>query len=482
MQVWAKGINYMQFWDFSYRGPVMAALALLMAGSAPTVVQAQNKVYPAGLTNIAAAVNGGRIVSSTSAFGTDGKWSAQNLIDGEAYSPSRKTGSNGWASARFDPIKMESVTIGFAGDKIRRIGLIKINPGAATIPERWVKDVEAQVALDENGPYRTVSELAVRREAVDQSFVILPAQARFVRFRFRSNYGSDVNVAAGEIEIYEAIDTEDGNIGNIIGRLEQSISELKTIRDSLAQRTGSGPDSKSSPNVNIAAAANGGKILGFSSLYDKDNDYSPKNLIDGQNFNPYTGTGSNGWASDSFNPGDEFVTIGFRDERVRAINRVVVNPTSNQASLRWARRMEILVSSDSPVQGPWRLAATIELKTGRGEDRNQEFAIGPVEAKYVRFVFMANGPNDLDLPGVKPGVNSPRAVSLGEIELYEVSDSSSALNALISRYEGILKDLKRLNEDGVKPGKPVVNQKGATTTLKKSDMPDVVADETTEVM
>lgn len=475
----------MQLMKLKNACPIMAVFGLMLAAGPPAnVAHAQSRAIPTDLINIAAASNGGRIVERSSVFEDDAKWAAENLIDGQVYSPTKNSGSYGWASSKVDPILRESVTIGFAGDKVRHIGKIVINPASNTIQQRWAKDIEVQGSTESaEGPWRAIAELTVRSEAVDQSFSILPTEARFVRFRFRSNHGSDVNVALGEIEIYEAIDTDEP-LGGVIGRFEQAVSDLKRYRDAQVQ-LGKGGDPKatnrkaegesaaptrvsddtlatvqlmqlltgndkmlfSSSPTNVAAAANGGKIVNYSSFLDKDPTYSPDNLIDGQVYNRETKKGSLGWSSHRFEPGREFVTIGFRDDRTKVISRIILNPMSDQPSMRWARRVEMQVTSDSPKTGPWRTVAMLNLQI---EARNQDFDIRPVEAKYVRFVFQANGPGDLDLPGMKPGVSSDFAVSLGEIEMYEVSDSTEALNALIARFEGILRDLKRLNADGAK--------------------------------
>jgi hypothetical protein len=496
---------------------MLAAFGLVMVGGAAVnSVQAQAKVWPTNLVNIAAASNGGHVVKSTSMFENDSKWTADNLIDGQVYNDAKGTGSFGWGSSKYDPIRMEAITLGFAGDQSKRIGRIVINPASNTIWQRWAKDISVEASNEgADGPWRSVGELTLSPEPVAQSFTNLPTDARFVRFSFRTNQGSDVNVALGEIEIYEAINTEEP-LGNLIGRLEQAVGELKHYRNAQAQLGGIDPkankraaageaettpakmspetlatlqlvelmtgDDKnvfSSASTNIAASANGGKIVDFSSIFEKNNAYGPNNLIDGQNFNRETNKGSFGWASEGFAPGREFVTIGFKDDRTRVINRIIINPTSNQSSLRWARTINVEVTSDSPKKGPWRTVATINMRFGRGEERNQDFNIRPVEAKYVRFRFMANGPEDIDLPNAIPGVNSDRAVSLGEIEIYEISDSSKVLDALIGRFEGILNDLKRLNDSDAKDA---INTQRPKAAIKGAELPDVRQTEQPDVM
>jgi hypothetical protein len=449
------------------------------------VARAQTPVYPTDLTNIAAASNGGHIVSATSTFENSDEWSANNLIDGKIYDSKNNSGSLGWSSNKYDPITMDSVTIAFADDASKQIGKIVLNPTAAVPPERWAKDIEVQVSNGTAaGPYRTVALLTLRREAKPQAFLILPATGKYVRFLFRSNQGSDRAVALGEIEIYEAIPQTDA-IGQLIARMEQAITELKQYRELDVQRrnsntvasadsgslhnvfSGEGAPSAATiqlvqlmvkddtptfpvSNVNIAAAKNGGKIMNYSSLFSDDANFAAKNLIDSQVFDPTNQKSSWGWSSEGFVPGREFVTLGFGDDRPHLIGKLVLNPSSNQAMLRWARRVDVEVTSGSAKDGPWRTITTLNL---RPEPVNQEFLIRPVEAKYLRFVFQANGPSDINLPGLTPGVNSDRSVSLGEIEVYEATATANVLDAVIGRFESILTDLKNLrHEEETKTG------------------------------
>jgi hypothetical protein len=447
----------------------LLTIAVVLASG---VANAQGKVWPTELTNIAAAANGGRVIGATSTLDNDTKFAASNLIDGQVWTAENQGTSQGWCSNKFDPINMDSVTLGFANNSSHLIGKIVLNPGAAVVPSRWAKDVEVQVSnTSAEGPYQSVAILTLERTATDQSFTILPVQARFVRLLMRSNWGSDRGTALGEVQIYEAIPQTDA-VGQLIARFEQAVQDLKNYRDTDVQMGNGGgqrvsetPKSLDQATVqlvqlvtpgqekyfpvsktNIAAAKNGGKIMNFSSVYDKNDKYGADTLIDGQTYDPVKNTGTFGWASQGFVPGKEFVTLGFGDDRIHLIGKIVMNPSSNQSPLRWARRVDVQVTSGSATDGPWRSAATINL---RAEPVNQEFILRPVEAKYVKLVFMANGPGDINLPGMIPGVNSDRSVSLGEVEIYEATASSQVLDSLIGRFEQILIDLKRLRESGV---------------------------------
>ncbi|MBV9867481.1 MAG: discoidin domain-containing protein [Abitibacteriaceae bacterium] len=468
---------------------LVAALSANIALSRP--VQAQSRTWATGLTNIAAAANGGRIINVSSTIDNDAKFAATNLIDGKVYNADKKTGSFGWASDKYDPVNMEYVTIGFKDNSLHTIGKIVINPAASVAPERWVKDVEVEASTESaEGPYQVVAQLTVLKKGEPQEFTILPAPARFVRLLFRTNYGSDRAVALGEVEIYEAVNPTDG-LGGLISRMEGAVNELKQYRQAqadtggttvadaasdngvtnaaltssnhkpgkpqlseatlqLIQQNGGNPATASAASPrNIAAAQNGGRVVDFSSTFVSDPAkgadpvYSPDNLIDGDVFREKDNAGSFGWASQGFAPGKQYVTIGFRGDRTHVINRIVVNPSSNQSSLRWARRIDVQVTTESSKTGPWQTVATLNLRL---EPVNQEFKIPSIEAKYVRFVFMANGPGDVKLPGIDQDVNSDRSVSLGEIEIYEPAAESAALDSVIGHLQQILVDLKRLYE------------------------------------
>lgn len=476
------------------------ALGLIMGVSLAWsgAAHAQTRAWATSLTNIAAAANGGHIVSVSSTIDkNDPQFAASNLIDGQVFNTvnGKTSGSFGWASDKYDPVNMEYVTIGFKDNALHNIGKIVINPTTNVAPERWVKDMEVQASTaTADGPYSVVAQLTVLKKAQTQEFTILPAPARFVRLMFRTNWGSDRAVALGEIEMYDSVNAADP-LGGLITRMEGAVSELKQYRQTQQDIQGtiqaSAPDAATSRPValpkptgqphlseatlqliqqttgdasvapvrarpttaaslrNIAAAANGGKIVDYSSIFvsdpaqGPDSAYGPDKLIDGQNFSPQDNTGSSGWASQGFAPGKQFVTIGFRDDRTHVINRIVVNPASNQSSLRWARRIEVQVATTAAKTGPWQTVATLNLRMEVG---NQEFKLASVEAKYVRFVFMANGPGDVKLAGLDPDVNSDRSVSLGEIEIYEPVAESAALDAVIGNLQQILVDMKRVYE------------------------------------
>jgi hypothetical protein len=425
-------------------------------GMLPLAAGAQNRVLSTDLTNIAAASSGGRVVSVTSTFDNNKIYAGQNLIDGKVWNGTNAN-SRGWVSDKYDPIDMDSVTLGFAGNRIYRIGRIVINPANDQTPERWAKDIEIQTSVETaEGPWNPVAQLSLTQSPTPQTFDMLPAPARFVRVVVRTNYGSDRAVALGEVEIYESIGDSDP-VGALITRFEGALNELKGYRKERMENSviptsgGTAP----TPNVrdvqlaaagistgktNIAATKNGGKVLAFSSMYNNDAAFGPEKLIDGENYREADNKGSNGWASNSFEPGKEYVTLGFAKDATKVIDRFIINPASNQSDLRWARRMDVQVTTGNFKDGPWKDITTINLKP---QAVNQEFSFRPVEAKYVRFIFRANGPGFV-LPGGDPNINSDRAVSLGEIEIYESATPDDKLDSVISRLNQVLVEMKTL--------------------------------------
>ncbi len=181
----------------------------------------------------------------------------------------------------------------------------------------------------------------------------------------------------------------------------------------------------SAEDYNLAALKNGGRIVRVSSYEDET--WKAENLIDGEIYNPKIEKGSKGWASKSpwelVEPGlnpppdrlgvgrrSEEVVIGFKDNQIKSIGRIVINPQTEDAPFtnRGVRLFEMQVSTQTE-DGPWRSLGRAEVPqkpdsvTG---SFNFSFNIVPaVQARYVRIIFLANW-------------NSDRHISCGEIEIY----------------------------------------------------------------
>ncbi len=194
----------------------------------------------AGITNIAAAENGGQIKAfSSQRLDENGQvmpeWQVTNLIDGKHivgnFTPAD---SYGWSSQSVpSDEKPEWIVFGFKDDRTHLLRRIVIDPQTDDPPVigRWVRWFTLQVSTTTpEGPYKTVHSFLVDNRAVQQFFDFTPVEARYVRLLVTANHGSDKCVGMGEVEIYEAI-VADGVIDDLIVRLENLLTELKRYRD-----------------------------------------------------------------------------------------------------------------------------------------------------------------------------------------------------------------------------------------------------------
>lgn len=196
-----------------------------------------------------------------------------------------------------------------------------------------------------------------------------------------------------------------------------------------------------SGEVNIVAAANGGRIVAVSSEARDQNgrvipQWAAKNLIDGKyvvgNFVP---PDSYGWSSDRAPTPDhpEWVIFAFKNDQTRLINRIAIDPTTDDPPFigRWVRDVELQVSTTTP-SGPYKTVGRFIVVN---KAIKQTFEFPPVEARYVRLVIHSNHGSD-------------KCVEMGEFEVYEAIVSTDVLDQLIIRLENLLRDLKRYR-DGV---------------------------------
>ncbi len=437
---------------------------------------------PTDTVNIAAASRGGRIVNQPTVLDDQKEYGSQNLIDEKIYSADGK-GSFGWVSNHYDPINMEEVVVGFAGNESKRIGRIVLNPATYVARERWAKDISLEVSDNINGPWQNIAEITLKQVPEWQEFKFLPVDARFVKLRFRTNYGSDRAIALGEVQIFESINTEKG-IGGTIGRLESAIAELdKWRKNQLELGVGAAVQRVSTPNapssnVNIAAKSNGGKIVAVSSVFESergkgpDLTYNADKLIDERVWQKEDKP-SNGWSSEGFVPGQQWVILGFKDDRAQPIGKIVFSLMCYQPRDRWARRVEVQVSNKAyKNEDDLKSFRTIQTINLASVTSNQIFDLPPTEAQYVRLVFTANGPGGVDIPGIDPDVNSDRAVALGEVEIYPPKATNSDLDSIITRFKNISSDLKRLSRTNPELAALEIPEINAATENALLDTPD----------
>lgn len=249
-----------------HASPLALLSVVLLVALSSNAVQADLAAV-AGNTNIAAAANGGRIVTfSSEALDENGKpipeWQASNLIDGKyvvgSYTPAD---SYGWSSqGPPSDERPQWVILGFADphtgkDVTRLISRIVIDPTTDDPPliGRWVQGFTLQTSTtDPKGPWKTIGMYAVVNRPVKQTFDFPPTEARYVRILVTSNHGSDRTVEMGEVEIYEAI-VPGEQLSQLIIRLENLLDDLKRYRDGQLyqqqQRTASQTGQKPPPEA-----------------------------------------------------------------------------------------------------------------------------------------------------------------------------------------------------------------------------------------
>lgn len=140
-------------------------------------------------------------------------------------------------------------------------------------------------------------------------------------------------------------------------------------------RAAAQPPPASGPLTNIAEAKNGGRVVDFTSEYDKTS-VAVKNLIDG---------GKASWSGKNANP--QAVVIGFKDDQIAEIEDIVVNPygTGNRGD--WAKDVEFYASETYPWKG-FTLLGKLTLKH---EGSDQTFSLpAPIKARYVKVLFRTN--------------------------------------------------------------------------------------------
>lgn len=195
-----------------------------------------------------------------------------------------------------------------------------------------------------------------------------------------------------------------------------------TLQLSYAQRTQQEPQKpiSFSGTVNLAAAANGGRIIFVTSQFDEER-WKAENLIDG------VVNKTNGWASSkAIFPQD--IVIALKGDQPKLINKIVIDPTTPDGPLpgRWINEFELFVSDMYPTDN-WKFVMHGAV---RNEPQPQAFYFTPVEAKYVLVRVLSNHGSD-------------RFVSLGEIEIYEAIPAIGILDQLIARLEQLLHELKQ---------------------------------------
>ncbi|MFQ6097653.1 MAG: peptidylprolyl isomerase [Armatimonadota bacterium] len=425
-----------------------------------------------GSVNLVAAANGGKIIKVTSQQNNE-EWAARNLIDGlhieyvvEDGRPKVKvpkgpggTDSYGWSS-KGGKLPQE-IIFAFKDEKPQVIGKVVVDPVSADpgIIGRWPKNIEVWVSeTTPDGTYRNVGSFIVANKPIRQSFELnAPAKARYVMLRILSTHSPRPKlVSFGEFEVYPAVVGQD-QLDELVRSADRLLAKLRRYRDSrIFEETNPPPGAARQPK-NLAAAANGGRVVYVSSQAKQEDGtadprWAASNLIDGKRVTfegdvPIFDQESYGWSSENAQfPQD--IIIAFAGNEPKLIDRIVVDPTTIDGYLsgRWLNTFELQVTTGRPIESyaPEELQARLtpppdaEWKTvGRFSLQNrpapQTFTFNSCEARYVRIRALSNQGSD-------------KFVEAGEIEIFECIIPRDPVIQIASRWESLVEELRRYRD------------------------------------
>ncbi|MBM3498537.1 MAG: discoidin domain-containing protein [Armatimonadetes bacterium] len=428
---------------------VAALTSLLVA----TVACCRADEIVLGAVNVAAADNGGRVVSASSEARERGKvlreWRKENIIDGKRVEgPIVPADSYGWATET--PPSQRSphwVVMAFAQDKPRLIGGVRVDPRTndPEIIRRWIRNFRIEVSLTtEEGPWESVGNFEVINHPTPQTFTLsTPVLARYVRFVVTTNQGSNARVSVGELEIYEAL-VGDDELTRIITEMERELGRLRQYalgvgtrgagfssdippygESLLAQARGGGVVAASSEATDAGARAEGGEAAVLPQ-------WRAANLIDGLISTPNEEPqhASFGWSSDAApsESAPEWVVFQVAGEGPTVIDAAVVDTRTRDpwGMMRGAREIELSTSIEGQ-DGPWKALGRWELDAEPGP---RLLRFPAAEARWVRLNVLSSHGSD-------------RYVQLGEFGVYRVAPERDPLGGLVLEYENILTNLKR---------------------------------------
>lgn len=344
----------------------LSGTGLLPCIARPVTVAAQEPEP----VNLAAAANGGRIVFASV---DDEEYPAANLIDGY------KLDYGEWIAQSLDFPLAIVVELGGGPHLIDRVVL---NPWTSDWRLAWVKEFEIYASADSSdlAQMDAIGAYTLEHFGVDQTFTFEPVEAKYVGLVILSNYNHQQGVLLNEFEVYGPSSAETG--------LDRGPAEVK-------------PD-------NLAAAANGGSIVDFSSE-DPNGKWPVTNLIDSRNRTPES------WSSADTKP-PQYVVFGLRGHQPWTVDRVVLNPYSDGYPEDWIKEFELRGSATD-----WNIERMDSLGTftlrQTGED--QSFTFAPTLLRYIAVIPLSNyggtafGLNEFEVYAV-PGKRPQPVKRLGE--------------------------------------------------------------------
>jgi hypothetical protein len=261
------------------------------------------------------------------------------------------------------------IVFALAGEQLRTIDRVVLNPWTSEWRYGWVQDFEIYVStsspdLEDMG---WVGSFTLEHYGIDQTFTFDPVLAKYVALVVTSHYGSDEGITLNEFEVYAA---------------SPGAEVVEPIRPS-----GVG---------NLVAASNGGSIVDYSSE-DPSGDWFVEHLIDGQNDTETS------WSSSEDLDELQYVVFSFAGDRSYTVDRAVLNPYSDGYEADWIKEFELWGSDSTPdLDSMWKLGS-YELEQV-GEDQLATFE--PVELEFIALIPISN------FGGTEFGLN--------EFEVYEV--------------------------------------------------------------
>lgn len=303
--------------------------------------------------NVLAASQGTKVLYATSQYNS-GEWAAKNLMD-EAIGSGHE-----YSSQAVTPSQITPQEIVFELAKSASISEIVADPYSTENRKKWAKDCELWVST--TGPYEGFTKVLDFKldntapesqdpaySLTEQSFPLAPTEARWIKLLLKSNYGGDY-IQMGEIKLMGYYSEE-----------EAAPEKLK----------------------NVIAAENGGKLISYTSQYD-DTGWAARNLIDGQ-----LGDGHQ-YATQAGKPGE----ILFVLPAAMKIKQLAFNPFTTESPKKWAKEVEVEVSTEGPRQG-FKSVGKFTLHNRQNIDPNlplpdQAFKIDPVDAKFIKLKLLSS--------------------------------------------------------------------------------------------
>ena len=351
-------------------------------------------VFPVGAqmggADLAAAANGGKVVSATSEDAPE--WGAANLIDGVK-------GRRGWSSVLQTGAPPQEVIVDLAGDEPVVIDRVVIN--VETGPEMlygrfWAKDVAILVSATDAAPqsFQPVATATLEKNGKDQTIPLNPVPARFVKLRVNSVQGGaqGTHVEVGEMEVYAAGVGAASPVGppvtptvTPVTPVTPTVTPVTPVTPTTTETTPVTPATYPGPEANLAAQAAGGKVFATSF---RDDYYTPDLLNDG-----LTGAeelDSYAWCSETEPVYPQDLTVEFKNRELHCVSRVVVNSNTGEVAVfgdRWPRDVEIYCSATGTEDGDFQKVATATLKKIQ---ENQVIDFPPALARFVRVRILSN--------------------------------------------------------------------------------------------